>query len=516
MKKSISFMFFILCISGFVYSQKYVPFPTENAEWNIGLCSAPQDFQLAVECNLLNYSLAGDTIINDLRYKKLCMDKSLLVGFIREENKKIYYIGSGFTNFGASYSPQMLEKIRACSPSFIKSSGIEYLLYDFNVKTGDDILWGLESNHVDKIDSVLIGNSYRKRYTLRNNGDVIIEGIGSVVKGLLSSVSPVPMCSDYISWWNHICFSQNGQTVYKNPDYVDCNSTQKWSDKKYFETGDCWTEYTICNYLTQPAYIFISGKRQYFLGTDTLINGIQYYNIMENTPNDLQHPTNHTGVMREGNGKVYVNLNNTGEFLLYDFTLNVGDTIHSNAPSGPLSNSPVIYQIDTIQLMTGEKRKLFYSNGFNYIEGIGSLNGLFGPLSYTCTCIPAYDTSLVCFKSGETEIYTDKNWCADGNCCEVLTSINDPKTGINEPKADKVRSSLYPNPANDLVKIEFSNPNDSCTSVEIMDFQGREISFLPVSETNGMTIDVSNYHAGIYFILVRYANGCETHKLIKL
>jgi hypothetical protein len=403
----------------------------------------------------------------------------------------------------------MLEKIRTCSPAFIRNDNFEYLLYDFNVKSGDDVSWGMESNHVDKIDSVLIGNSYRKRYTLKNNGDVIIEGIGSVVKGLLSSVSPIQVCSNSNYWWNHICFSQNGQTVYKNPDYVDCNSTGKWSDKKYLETGDRWTEYTICDYLTQPDYIFISGKRQYFLGADTLINGMHYYNIIENTPNDLQHPTNHTGVMREGNGKVYVNLNNTGEFLLYDFTLNVGDTIHSNAPSGPLSNSPVIYHIDTIQLMTGEKRKMFHCNEFNYIEGIGSLDGLFGPLSYICTCIPAYFTNLVCFTSGEDEIYTDKYWCADGNCCGVLT-------GITDPKADKARSSLYPNPATDRVKIDFSNTNDPCTSVEIMDFQGRKISSLPVSETVGLTIDVSNYHAGIYFILVRFANGFETHKLIKL
>ena len=159
--------------------------------------------------------------------------------------------------------------------------------------------------------------------------------------------------------------------------------------------------------------------------------------------------------------------------------------------------------------MTGEKRKMFYCNDFSYIEGIGSTDGLFRPLSYMCTCDPDIEPVLACFKSETDELYTDKYWCADGNCCGVLT-------GINDPKADNVRSSLYPNPATDRVKIDFSNSNDPCTSVEIMDFQGRKISSLPVSETNGMTIDVSKYHAGIYFILVRYANGFETHKLIKL
>ena len=509
MKKSICVVLFFCCISGFVYCQKYVPFPTENAEWNISFCSAPQDFQLAVDCNMLNYSLGGDTTINSLNYKKLFLNKSVIAGFIREENKKIYYTGSGFSNNGASYSPQMLEKIRACSPSFINSSGTEYLLYDFNVKTGDNVFWGIESNHVDKIDSVLIGKSYRKRYTFRN-GDVIIEGIGSVVKGLLSSVSPVPMCSDYITSWNHICFSQNGQTVYKNPDYVDCNSTEKWSDKKYFESGDRWTEFIITSNI-MPTYSFVSGKKQYYLGTDTLVNGIHYYNIIENTPNNLQHPTNHTGYLREGNGKVFVNFTNdiTNESLLYDFTLNVGDTIHSNDPSGQLPNNRIIYKIDTVQLMTGEKRKMFHSNYFSYIEGIGSTNGLFWPPSSICTCLPYYYTILACFKSGTDDLYTDKYWCSDGNCCGVLTDIN-------EPKADMIRSSLQPNPASDFVKIEFSNTNDPCTSVEIMDFQGRKINSLPVTGTNGITIDVSHYHKGIYFILVRYAAGTETHKLIKL
>ncbi|MDD4971791.1 MAG: T9SS type A sorting domain-containing protein [Paludibacter sp.] len=508
MKKSTGILFFILFVSGFAWSQKYVPFPTENAEWNISYCTAPLGFQDAESCEIKNYSLGSDSIINNLKYKKLLLNHSGIIGFLREENKKIYYIGSGFTNYGASYSPQMLEKIKTCSPSFTKSNENEYLLYDFNAKEGDDIAWGQEYNHIDKIDSVLIGNSYRKRFTFRNNSDVIIEGIGSVVKGLLSYVSPIADCSDYMTWWNSICFSQNGQTMYQNPAYVNCNSTEKWTEKKFYAQGDRWTEYIILN-SCWDSYTRVDDKIQYNLEKDTLLGAKVYHKMTKYTPNNLQQLITYVGGMREENGKVYIKYDNNDEFLLYDFTVKAGDTIHSTAPGGPLMQLTVVYKVDTVQLLNGEKRKLFHCNYFSYIEGIGSPEGFFAPLEYMCTCCPYYTTSLACFKTPWEELYKDTYWCADGNCCGVLV-------GIQEAKAEIVRSSIHPNPANDIVTLEFATGTERCTSVEIMDFQGRQINTLPVSGNNVMTIDVSNYHAGIYFILVRYAKGCESHKLIKL
>ena len=64
MKKFILFLLLIAAIS--VRAQKYVPFPTENAEWNIEYSYGEEGFP--PNEILLSYSLKGDTIINSKSY----------------------------------------------------------------------------------------------------------------------------------------------------------------------------------------------------------------------------------------------------------------------------------------------------------------------------------------------------------------------------------------------------------------------------------------------------------------
>src|SRR2546428_7387968 len=65
---------------------------------------------------------------------------------------------------------------------------------------------------VTSIDSILIGNNYRKRWNT-NSSFSIIEGIGSTL-GLLD------FCYYLVSPTNFlICFHQNGQTLY--PDTIN-------------------------------------------------------------------------------------------------------------------------------------------------------------------------------------------------------------------------------------------------------------------------------------------------------
>jgi hypothetical protein len=94
MKKSILFLFLIAAIS--VGAQKYIPFPTENAQWNIHYKVSDG---IVIESIILCYSLQGDTIINEKSYKKLYLKTGTsdlplmkLKGAIREENKRIYLI----------------------------------------------------------------------------------------------------------------------------------------------------------------------------------------------------------------------------------------------------------------------------------------------------------------------------------------------------------------------------------------------------------------------------------------
>ena len=214
MKKLYFIFILILLICKSVSGQKYFPFPTENVNWNIyfeySRSENPPDTVL------LRYTLHGDTTINQVKYKKLCLESGdtlhpeiEAVGGLREKDKKIYFIGNDYLG----------------NPHFE-----ECLLYDFNKQTGDTVKhdnFDTFYSIIENIDSVEIDGEYRKRYKVysRNNflfpdQEYWIEGIGSIKNGLLGNITDVPTCGYY--YWEHVCFRENGQVKYLNPSFKEC------------------------------------------------------------------------------------------------------------------------------------------------------------------------------------------------------------------------------------------------------------------------------------------------------
>jgi hypothetical protein len=194
-------------------SQEYIPFPTENVNWNVYLLST-YVYEFPPDTVLLRYTIHGDTTINEILYSKLCLEsgdtinpKIQAIGGLREVGKKIYYIGR--TILGSERDG-------------------EYLLYDFTKQTGDTIKhddYGSFYSIILNIDSIMIDGTYQKRYQVDNhwfyhNPDYIIEGIGSIQNGLLGHISDIPTCGQY--YWEHICFRENGVVKYLNPSFDNC------------------------------------------------------------------------------------------------------------------------------------------------------------------------------------------------------------------------------------------------------------------------------------------------------
>jgi hypothetical protein len=203
----------------------YFPFPTENAQWNVyleySISEAPTDTVL------LRYFLCGDTTVNQINYKKLCLEKGSLAnparglaGLIREQDKRIYYKGTDFLGFPHDE---------------------EWLLYDFNVHEGDTV-WHFNSGHdytvIEKIDYVEIDGQLRRRYkvdTWRNyyfeDEEYWIEGIGSIKNGLLGHITDIPTCCYH--FWEFVCYCENGTEKYLNPSYDDCIPSFLLSSSEY-------------------------------------------------------------------------------------------------------------------------------------------------------------------------------------------------------------------------------------------------------------------------------------------
>lgn len=96
----------------------------------------------------------------------------------------------------------------------LPNSSSDTLLYNFNLNVGDTVksfLSSLDCNNgqIVAIDSILIGNNYRKRFKLSCNPTYIIEGIGATT-GLLEKFGSFETAGDLL------CFSVNNQTLYPN------------------------------------------------------------------------------------------------------------------------------------------------------------------------------------------------------------------------------------------------------------------------------------------------------------
>jgi len=213
MKKIILLVIISMFVTRYVCSQEYFPFAPDNAKWNVLLVTYPYcKTNLTPDSTLLCYAILGDTTINETTYRKLVRNKGSLenprhttVGAFREENRKVYYIGETFL-----YLP--LEQ--------------EVLLYDFSAQKGDtikqnDYIYSV----VTGIDSILIGDTYRKRFQVEHNSffhnpDYIVEGIGSIKNGLFGLVTDGITGGSF--YWEHICYHENEEVYYLNPKFDEC------------------------------------------------------------------------------------------------------------------------------------------------------------------------------------------------------------------------------------------------------------------------------------------------------
>lgn len=184
----------------------YHPFPDSNANWNFSFNRDQCPFGGAWE--YYSYYISGDTSINNEIYHKIstpfvstynlgyCPQLHFpgYKGAIRQDipNKKVYFI------------PPL--------------SSTENLLYDFTMEIGDTVpgfITSYSDDIVISIDSVFVGDDYRKRWLTNSDYDIYyIEGIGSTY-GLLE-YSPGGMFD--APYYYLDCFIQNEQTIYPDPE----------------------------------------------------------------------------------------------------------------------------------------------------------------------------------------------------------------------------------------------------------------------------------------------------------
>ena len=204
----------------------YHPFPDSNAVW-IGQFqnSTGQLYQTDED-----YYLNGDTVINSTVYSKLY--KNYHEVEIDNYLQVIYDFGIILGEYaGGIRNDTTQRKIFYCA------SNQECLLYNFSLQVGDSIntsqYCGTTSAphaYVESIDSIFIGNNYRKRFNIHNDLSPVsyIEGIGSD-NGLL-------MGMDYFETSSSLyCFYQNDSLKYSSGcDFVGIEDVRNSSTIKIY------------------------------------------------------------------------------------------------------------------------------------------------------------------------------------------------------------------------------------------------------------------------------------------
>lgn len=179
------FLLFGVIFLQFSFSQNYVSFPTATAHWN---CLFWHQWQ-PDNYNLTNYQYLqqGDTLLKGKNYNKIYLklvdmpEPAIYIGGLREDTvKQIFFFPASTT-------------ISTPGPHTFPNDTSEQLLYTYkNLSIGKVLLINPlhDSVKVLGIDSVLIGNTYRKRFEIQGGlllgPEYWIEGIGST-KDLLSS-----------------------------------------------------------------------------------------------------------------------------------------------------------------------------------------------------------------------------------------------------------------------------------------------------------------------------------------
>jgi hypothetical protein len=243
-----------------------------------------------------------------------------------------------------------------------------------------------------------------------------------------------------------------------------------------------------------------------YIDGDTIINSFQYNKVFHSGysfdgifPVGEVYTYDHVlhGFLREENSKWYTYYENNDE-ILFDFTLNINDTVHS-AYSFLTGDYPIIVTaIDSILVDGDYKRRLQLNEpGAEYIiEGIGATSGLFENMYFF-----EWYSQLVCYARNGVSV-----WGESTEDCDLAVNIFE-KQGNTGP------ISIFPNPAKDFTMLSIPSGLEN-VSFQLIDLVGRIVYQDSFESSSINKIQLTSYHSGIYLAIIETKGSKQAEKLI--
>ena len=260
----------------------------------------------------------------------------------------------------------------------------------------------------------------------------------------------------------------------------------------YYPFPDSNAQWNI--HMLQMGWPPVEENYSIIISGDTLINGLLYQKL------SIVNPVWYKGAIRQDsiNRKVFIIPPAAlTEELLYDFTMQVGDTVQGYIETYHARD--VVESIDTVLVGNNYRKRWKINSGYNiyFIEGVGSTYGLVEPSPGTIVDAP--DFSISCFRQNNITIYPDTV-----SSCELITSVKPV-----EAQNDQLK--MYPNPSHGSITIEFDK-SMNIKEIRLTDLPGKIIL---EQQTGGRTkMEITNLQNGLYILTVIDKDNYLTNKKI--
>lgn len=277
------------------------------------------------------------------------------------------------------------------------------------------------------------------------------------------------------------------------------NETSQW--KQYFR----YSEYPPGFAFIEDIWIKLDG--------DTTIEGTTYFKVLK-TGFDTTDQINTGGTdtygtifeyldpIREGDKSIFAfNRKTQKEYLLYDFSAAVGDTLMS----GKCKRDSVL-SIDTVYLGDVPRRQFHLPTPYpveisTLVEGIGST---FGFYIHACNIIPNPVVYLQCF-------------CQDGSCIKFKGNYDCSSLLVANEEINENAFSILPNPFIDEIEIHFPDAFQHAVSIVIVNLLGAVVFEEQRSSPNAIErIALPDLPAAMYVVSIRHQYGITSQKMMKL
>ncbi len=399
-------------------------------------------------------------------------------------------VGSAKSDLG--YSGTVFEPIDEFKGDFARAHFYMATRYE-------NVIKGWSSDVLDGTDSTVFEEwALNLLYTWHKNDPVSQKEIDRNNKAYTYQGNRNPFV-DHPEYVDSIWFPKGGPT----PPPVD-PPTGETCAKSFFPTSadnPIWYE---VEFSSNDTTSYSSHEFQvYRLIGDTIIQNKSYSKVLLfDNPNDNVSLAQYIGAIRTDTcSSTYFVPKNKSEFLLYDFSKKIGETIYSDFLKEDLRISEYkVIEVDSVELpdLGYRKRMVVESTegSATWIEGIGSLKGLLWPvLPGYYILSTAHPTTynmgrlLVCHNQLNKSAY--KYWDAD--------CFYDGQNSTSNASLLNKRVSIYPQPATDNIYIDLKDSKGLI--VKIFNQLGQEIASFANSQ-GIINQETSTWSSGVYFVRI--------------